>query len=103
MEIAHLHTECLSREMIEDCDRFLCYVNVKALHRGLRHMLMAHLIREKEPPSGEEGWIEDLNYLFDFLDQMHDRLNEHDLNPKIRDAFIGDATDPVEPMNNDVT
>lgn len=70
MEIKRINTVSLTPEMIAQCDDFVSFIDPHRLSRGIRHLLMFYLIHEQERPPGQEAFMEDLKYMFEFLDQL---------------------------------
>lgn len=75
MRIESIRTVRLSRQMIKDCDDFLTFIDTRRFQRGLRNLMMYHLIHEKDDLP-EYEFLEDLQFTFDFLDRIHDQLTE---------------------------
>ncbi len=74
MEIKQINTVSLTPEMIAQCDDFISFIDPQRLSRGIRHLFMFYLIHEQDRPPGQEALMEDLKYMFEFLDRMSSPL-----------------------------
>ena len=68
MLIEKIETSLLTEEMIRECDDFFQYIVIKRLNRGLRNQMMFYLTNQEVPFPDYKEFLEDLRYLFDFLD-----------------------------------
>jgi len=75
MLIEKVETSLLTEKMIRECDDFFNFIVIKRLNRGLRNQMMFYLTNQEVPFPDHKDFLEDLRYLFDFLDRTGDELN----------------------------
>ena len=70
MLIEKVETSFLTEKMIHECDDFFNFIVIKRLNRGLRNYMMFYLTNQEVPFPDHKEFLEDLRYLFDFLDRV---------------------------------
>jgi len=75
MPIFESHTVTATSTAVTALDDFLGLVEIPSFKRKLRNLLLYYLIHESEElPSDAGSFIEDMKFLFDFLDVAEDEV-----------------------------
>ena len=78
MQIEKIETSNVTQQMIKDFDDFVSFIVIKRLNRGLRNQMMFYLTNQEVPFPDHKEFLEDLRYLFDFLDRVGDEIISED-------------------------